>query len=204
MAAREVGGLQVQNQGTVGGNVCNASPAADGTAALMALDASVELLSAEGRRELALSAFVTGPRRTALRADELVSAVLVPLRGEAARSVFLKLGHRRYLVISIAMVGARIALDADGRIGHAAVAVGACSAVAARLPALEARVRGLAPSQLAARCDALVDAEALAPLAPIADVRGSAGYRREAAAQLVVRALAELAAALPGTAGEAR
>jgi CO/xanthine dehydrogenase FAD-binding subunit len=133
-----------------------------------------------------------------------MSAVLVPLRQGAVRSVFLKLGHRRYLVISIAMVGAQVAVGADGRIGHAAVAVGACSAVAARLPALEARVRGLTPAQLAARCDALVDADALAPLTPIADVRGSAGYRRAAAAQLVARALGELALDLPVAAGETR
>ena len=106
-AAREVGGVQIQNCGTVAGNLCNASPAADGVPALLALDASVELASARGRRELSLGDFVLGSRRTACAPDELVTAVLVPKLAADAQSVFLKLGTRRYLVISIAMVGRR-------------------------------------------------------------------------------------------------
>ncbi|MEI7447487.1 MAG: FAD binding domain-containing protein, partial [Burkholderiales bacterium] len=103
-AAVEVGGPQVQNRGTVGGNLCNASPAADGVPALLALGAGVELASVRGRRTLPLEAFVLGPRRTALAVDELLTAVTVPRGTAARRSRFLKLGHRRYLVISIAMV----------------------------------------------------------------------------------------------------
>jgi CO/xanthine dehydrogenase FAD-binding subunit len=193
-AALEVGGLQVQNRGTVGGNLCNASPAADGVPALLALDASVELASLRGTRTLPLADFVLGPRRTALAPDELLVAIRVPRRGAAARSRFLKLGHRRYLVISIAMVAAAVDVDEADRIAWAGVAVGACSAAARRLPAVEEALLGTPRAALpdtAAR--ALRDAAALAPLAPIDDVRGTARYRLDAAATLVARALGGLA-----------
>jgi CO/xanthine dehydrogenase FAD-binding subunit len=189
-AAREVGGVQIQNCGTLAGNLCNASPAADGVPPLLALDAAVELASARGTRALPLGEFLLGSRRTACAADELVTAVLVPRRAPDTRSVFVKLGARRYLVISIAMVAAAVAVDADRRITRAAVAVGACSPVAVRLGSLE---RDLAGRQLAPGIGALVAAAHLAPLAPISDVRGAAAYRRDAAATLVARALERLA-----------
>jgi CO/xanthine dehydrogenase FAD-binding subunit len=189
-AAREVGGLQIQNRGTVAGNLCNASPAADGVPALLALDATVELASARGRRALPLDAFVLGSRRTACALDELVTAVVVPKRIAGARSIFLKLGARRYLVISIAMVAVVLELGTDRTIAGAAVAVGACSAVAQRLGQLE---RDLAGRRLAPGIGALVSDRHLDPLAPISDVRGTAAYRRDAAATLVARALERLA-----------
>lgn len=196
-ASLEIGGPQVQNRGTVGGNLCNASPAADGVPVLLALDARVELASRRGTRELPLDAFVLGPRRTALAADELLVAIRVPVRGPAARSRFLKLGHRRYLVISIAMVAVAVDLDAQERAVSVAVAVGACSAVAQRLPALESRLLGEpigALARVAARALETAADTLLAPLTPIDDVRGSAGYRLDAVATLVPRALQDLAA----------
>src|SRR5215510_6937288 len=84
LAARKVGGVQVQNAGTICGNLCNASPAADGIPVLLALDAAVELASLAGSRRLSVSAFVTGNRQTARRADELVTALLVPKPKHAA------------------------------------------------------------------------------------------------------------------------
>src|SRR4029079_12030657 len=89
-AAREVGGVQIQNAGTVAGNVCNASPAADGMPALLALDAEVELQSVAGSRRLPLDRFVLGSRRTARRPDELVSALHLPARNGTARSAVSK------------------------------------------------------------------------------------------------------------------
>jgi len=188
-AAREVGGVQIQNAGTVAGNVCNASPAADGMPALLALDAEVELQSAAGSRRLPLDRFVLGSRRTARRPDELVSALHLPARNATARSAFSKLGGRRYLVISISMVAAMVELDGAGRVAHAAVAVGSCSAVAQRLPALEARLLG---GNAAALADCVAPDD-LAPLTPIDDVRGSGAYRLDATATLVRRALESLA-----------
>jgi CO/xanthine dehydrogenase FAD-binding subunit len=190
LAAREVGGLQIQNAATVAGNLCNASPAADGVPPLLALDAEVELQSVRGLRRLPLAEFVLGNRRTACSADELVTAVLVPKWGGRGRSTFLKLGARRYLVISIVMVAAVAELHGDGTIARAAVAVGACSAVAQRLARLEQHLVG---RRLSPGIGALVTPEHLAPLAPIADVRGTAAYRLDAAATLVARALERLA-----------
>jgi CO/xanthine dehydrogenase FAD-binding subunit len=189
-AAREVGGVQIQNCGTVAGNLCNASPAADGVPPLLALDAAVELASARGRRVLPLGDFLLGSRKTTCAADELVTAVLVPRCAPDARSVFLKLGARRYLVISIAMVAAVVETRADRTIERAAIAVGACSPVARRLDRLE---RVLAGRRLEAGIGAVVAADHLAPLTPISDVRGTAAYRRDAAATLVARALERLA-----------
>ncbi|MGH6945332.1 MAG: FAD binding domain-containing protein, partial [Geminicoccaceae bacterium] len=152
LAAREVGGLQIQNVGTIGGNLCNASPAADGVPPLLAMDAEVEL-AAEGHLERRpLKGFILGNRKTARTADQLLTAILVP-KPRAARAAghFLKLGARRYLVISIVMVAANLEVD-DGRlIASARIAVGACSPVARRLPEAERALRG-------APCDAGVAA----------------------------------------------
>ena len=188
-AAREVGGRQIQNRGTIGGNLCNASPAADGVPALLALGAEIELVSGAGKRRLALSDFILGPRKTALRADEIASAILIPKAKGAAHSSFVKLGARKYLVISIVMAAGY--LDVVGsRIAEARIAVGSCSPVAQRLPALEAALKGeVAISNLAR----VVKPEHLAPLAPIDDVRASADYREEAALVVVRRLLTELA-----------
>jgi CO/xanthine dehydrogenase FAD-binding subunit len=193
--AVEVGGRQVQNRGTIGGNLCNASPAADGVPALLALDARVELASVAGRRELPLEDFMVGNRRTALRPDELLTAIRVPARAETATSGFVKLGHRRYLVISIAMVGAMLEFDADDRVCAAGIAVGACSAAARRLRALEACLPGLPRAGLAGEVASMLAGDAgemLRPLAPIDDVRGTAAYRLDAVRTLVPRLLASL------------
>jgi len=185
-AARVVGGRQVQVAGTIGGNLCNAPPAADGVPPLLALDAEVELVSRSGMRRLGLSDFILGPRRTALMPWELLAAVVIPERALAGRSAFVKLGARSHLVISIAMVAARVQVRA-GRIVVAALAVGACSAVAVRLPMVEAAVVG-APVDRAG--DRIRAADVAAALSPIDDVRGTAGYRADAAVELLRRAVA--------------
>lgn len=187
MAAREVGSVQIQNAGTVAGNLCNASPAADGVPALMILEAEVELSSTAGVRHLALADFILGNRRTARRPDELLTAIRIPKTSTTGASHFLKLGARRYLVISIAMAAVRIDLAGDGSIVSAAVAVGACSPVARRLGGLEDALTGARPDEIAGRVEACHFEE----LTPIDDVRGSADYRKEAAREIVLRALFE-------------
>jgi CO/xanthine dehydrogenase FAD-binding subunit len=189
-AARTVGGRQVQNRGTLCGNLCNASPAADGIPNLMAMDARVELASIAGVRHVAVGDFVLGNRRTVRRPDELVTAVLVPRPPAAAEGSFLKLGARAYLVISIVMV-AGVFETAGTRIRRARVVVGACSPVAQRLPQLEAVLEGEVRTPDLAR---LVLPEHLAPLTPIDDVRGTAAYRTDAALVLVRRLVSGLAA----------
>lgn len=189
-AAREVGGVQIQNAGTIGGNVCNASPAADGVPALLALDAEVELAAVDGARRLPLREFISGNRRTQRRPEELVTGLFVPRWGPDARSLFRKLGARRYLVISIVMVAACVEAEADGSVSRIGVAVGCCSEVAQRLSKLEAKLLG---RPLTPALADLVRPDDLAPLTPIGDVRGSAEYRRDAVLTLLRRALAELA-----------
>jgi CO/xanthine dehydrogenase FAD-binding subunit len=194
LAAREVGGFQVQNAGTIGGNLCNASPAADGVPPLLAMDAEAELTSIGGVQQLPLSRLILGNRRTALRRDQLLTAIIVqkPEKKRAAGH-FLKLGARRYLVISIVAAAANLELEDDGRVASARIAVGACSPVAQRLPEAERALRG-------APCDrslgSLVQPEHLTSLNPIDDVRASAEYRLDAALTLVRRTVNELAVRL--------
>lgn len=185
-AAREVGSVQIQNRGTVAGNLCNASPAADGVPPLLALDASVELASASQVRRMPLAEFLAGNRKTLRRADEILAAVLVPRRMQDAASAFLKLGARRYLVISISMVAVVVQADESGQVAEARVAVGSCSAKAQRLLELE---RALVGRPVKAGLGAAVEAEHIASLAPIDDVRATAEYRRDASLTLVRRAL---------------
>lgn len=184
-AAIEVGGVQIQNRGTVVGNLCNASPAADGVPALLALDAEVELTSTEGSRTLPVHDFVVGNRRTALRPDEFVSNVIVPKRPERSRSHFLKLGSRRYLVIAIASVAVVVQTDDAGRISDVALAIGACSEVPLRIAALEASLVGLEFGP--AVRDRVLDYP-FTELSPIDDVRATGEYRQRAAKLLSARA----------------
>jgi len=188
-AAREVGGRQIQNAGTIAGNLCNASPAADGMPPLLALDARVELASLAGMRELPLAEFVTGNRRTRRRPDELLTAILVPSPTRPVRSRFVKLGARKYLVISIVMVAGLLEEAENGTVAAARLAVGACSAVARRLPELEAALVG---RRLEARLGGVVAPEHFAGLTPIDDIRAPADYRRDAALILTRRLLAQL------------
>lgn len=185
-AAREVGSVQIQNTGTVAGNLCNASPAADGVPALLALDAEVTLASAAGARSIPLAEFILGNRKTARRPDEILTTIAIPRRLENTSATFLKLGARRYLVISIAMVAANLLTDRNGRITEVLIAVGSCSAKAQRLRELESALLGHVAQPGIAKT---VKPQHLAPLSPIDDVRATAAYRSEAAQVLVGRAL---------------
>ena len=187
-AARQVGGPQIQNVATVAGNLCNASPAADGVPPLLCLEAEVLLQNQSHSRRLPLSEFILGNRRTALAPGEMLTAILVPKSLEQGRSGFIKLGARSSLVISIVMVAGWLDLDDHGRVREARLSVGACSEVARRLPLLEAALRGQAP------IPSLVRPEHFAHLSPLDDHRGTAAYRLDAAATLTGRLLEELAA----------
>lgn len=183
-AAREVGSVQIQNAGTVAGNIVNASPAADGVPPLLTLGAEIEIASAGGRRVVPLERFITGVRQVDLGPGEMVVALHLPELPEGAQGGFSKLGSRAYLVISIVMVAVVIGRDGAGRIDHARVAVGSCSPVARRLPALEAALLGTGG-------DVAVTPAHLEPLSPIDDVRGSGAYRLEAVGELIERAVRE-------------
>jgi len=187
--AREIGAVQTQNTGTVVGNLCNASPASDGMPCLLAFDAEIHLASGEGTRTLPVAEFVTGVRRTGRRADEIVTGISVPIPANPAASGFVKFGARKYMIISIAAVAAVIERGADGTVAAARIAVGSCSPVAQRLPALEAALAGQAMS---AALGDVVRLEHLGALAPISDIRGSAEYRMDAALTLTRRLISDL------------
>lgn len=188
-AAGEIGSIQIQNVASVAGNLCNASPAADGMPALMVLDAEVQLRSQNLTRLLPLQEFIVGNRKTSLRRDEIMTAVRIPKASANGGAAFVKLGARRYLVISIAMAAARVVLDGNGRIARVAIAVGSCSVVAQRLHLLEEALSGQAPDDIAD----IVGDVSLDDLSPIDDVRGSAAYRLSAAREIVTRALIKAA-----------
>jgi CO/xanthine dehydrogenase FAD-binding subunit len=187
-AARRVGGPQIQNVATIVGNLCNASPAADGVPPLLSLEAQVELQSPSAVTLVPLSEFIQGNRRTSLMPGQLVTSILVPKTLQLGRSGFLKLGARSYLVISIVMVAGLLLIDERGRVSKANFSVGACSEVAQRLPLLEAELMGQQPGQ------DMVRPEHFAHLSPLDDHRGTAAYRLDAAATLTSRLLRELSA----------
>ncbi len=187
-AALEVGSVQIQNAGTIAGNLCNASPAADGIPPLLGLDAQVELASAEnGVRLVPLVDFLLGVRKTDLAAGELLTAVVIKDPPAGTVSAFEKLGSRRYLVISICMTAATVSLGPNGRITSGRVAVGACSAVAQRMHRLEQSLIGIRP------IDFDPEPELFSNLSPIDDIRGSADYRLAAVREQCKRVIQRLA-----------
>ena len=184
-AAREVGGLQIQNRATLVGNLCNASPAADGVPPLLCLNATVELASASGKRELPLSGFILGNRKIARHTNELVTAVNIPAhQSHSLNSQFFKLGARKYLVISIVMASGLVSWDEQQQITDCRFAVGACSPVATRIPSLEKDLIGISLDDLAGnpkKIAELIGDHHIETLHPIDDVRADAAYRRDAA-----------------------
>ena len=178
----QVGSRQIQNLGTIGGNLCNASPASDGVPCLLSLDASVELISTNGKRILKLDDFIKGSRNTELKKNEILSAILIPEKAERGHSSFVKLGARKYLVISIAMVACKINLDGD-IISDIAISIGSCSAVARRLGELENTLIGKnVNSDLT---QDIYNFDYKNHISPINDIRGTDAYRLEVAKVLV-------------------
>ncbi len=185
-AGYEVGSIQIQNAATVVGNVCNASPAADGTPVLVALEAEIEIADSTGVSVLPIHKFVLGPRDIALTSAQLVVAIRIPKKPGRAISRFQKLGSRKYLVISFVSVAVVIRVESDV-ITSAGIAVGSCSPVACRLTSLEARIINQPVQQLSS-LNVMVDSD-LAPLTPIDDKRATAEYRLLAAQSLLQRTL---------------
>lgn len=191
-ACRTVGSLQIRNRGTLGGNCITASPAGDSLPALVALEAEMVLLSAAGQRRVRSQEFFTGPGTTVRRRDELLGWLLVPAQERDERSVYLKLGQRNALAISVASVAVRLipAREAgDWVCARALVAFGALAPTVVRGHRVEAALAG---KRLDASTIERASALARVEVSPITDIRGSAEYRREMAAVLVRQALCAL------------
>lgn len=186
-AARSVGGVQTRQRGTVGGNLVHASPAADVTLALLALEAQVTLRSRRGERQLPLADFLTGPGQTARRDDELLTEIAFALPGPASGSAFRKLGKRSAMIIAVVGVATVLVLE-DGLIHEARIALGSVAPTVIRAPEAEALLRGQPPGEaLFRQAGEIARQEAR----PIDDFRASAEYRRRMVAVLIRRALEE-------------
>jgi len=186
-AATSLGGPQTRVRGTLGGNLANASPAADVGTALVGLDAAITLVSSAGERRLPLRDFFTGPGMTVLQPAELIKEVAFRPVADLAGGAFLKMGLRRSLAIAVVNVGVTVRLDGD-RIGEAIIAIGAAAPTIVRAEAAEAVLVGAKPTPAV-----MQQAGELAALAirPIDDLRATAAYRRAISPVLVRRALTE-------------
>ena len=186
--SKQVGSIQIQNSGTIGGNLCNASPAADGVPCLLSLNASIELSSKSHSRTLKLENFINGSRDTEIKDNEILTSILIPLKNEKGFSAFAKLGARKYLVISIAMVACRLEVE-NNIITDVAITIGSCSAVAKRLNSLETLLIGRSiNSDLVNEIYKFKFSDFISP---IDDIRGTGSYRNEAAKVLVKKAFIE-------------
>ncbi|HEX2798856.1 MAG TPA: FAD binding domain-containing protein [Thermoanaerobaculia bacterium] len=179
--AREVGAIQIQARGTLGGNLATASPAADGAAALMALDADVVLASVHGERRVPLTQFFTGYRATRRAEDEVIVRVEFVLPRTGAHQAWRKVGTRAAQAISKVALAAVAELE-RGRGGRAGFGMASVAPVTASLPTVRALV--LAPS-LASVSDEELDAATRHDIAPIDDIRSTAAYRAHVASALV-------------------
>ena len=189
-AAASIGAAQIQNRGTLGGNIANASPAGDTLPVLLAVDARFVLGSVRGEREVPAKAFWTGYRRTAMAPDELVLKIVIPLLQDR-RASFRKVGTRRAQSISkvvMAVAWRNDAIDGSGPWHDVRVALGSVAPTPIRASRTEAVLEGAAPTADVA--DAAADALA-GELVPIDDVRSTAGYRRLAAARILHRCIRE-------------
>jgi|CXWL01.1.fsa_nt_gi CO/xanthine dehydrogenase FAD-binding subunit len=189
-AAAQIGGWQIQNRATLGGNVVNASPAGDALPVLLALDATAVVASTAGERRIPYDAFHVGYRRTALAVGELLVRLEIPVPPAGSQQAFRKVGTRAAQAISKLSV-AILGRVQDGRIAELRLAAGSVAATPIRLRAAEAGARGR-PADTATA--ALAGQLAAAEVTPIDDVRSTAEYRRYALERVVRRLLLDLAA----------
>lgn len=188
-AAHAIGAVQTRNLGTLGGNLASGVPSMDSGPALVALDADVVIAGPAGERELPLSAFFVGPRRTALGPCELLKEIIVPAASLGKPARFLKFGLRKGQ--ALALVNAAVSLRADGdapRFTDVRIALGAVAPTVMRASAAEAHLEGRAVTPVAMAEAARI---AAGEARPIDDFRASAGYRRELVTVLVQRALSQ-------------
>ncbi|MFI4888493.1 MAG: FAD binding domain-containing protein, partial [Burkholderiales bacterium] len=184
----EVGAPQIRTRGTLAGNIVTASPANDTIAPLFALGAKVVLRSERGERTVDIEEFFTGFRSTAMESDELVAQIRVRATNANERSVFLKLGLRRAQAISVIALAAKASFDGT-IVTEVRIAIGCVAPTIVRVPKAEAFLKG---KRLDDATIARAAAIATDEVRPIADVRGSAEYRKETVESYVAQALERL------------
>jgi xanthine dehydrogenase small subunit len=187
-SAREVGALQIQARGTVGGNIATSSPVGDTLPVWLALEAEIELAGASGTRRVPYTSFCTGYRQTALAGDELIAAIHIPPRPAGLVQFWRKVGTRRAQSISKVMVAAAARVE-DGRVADVRLALGAVADRPIRAAAAEAAATARAPAEAAEAARAALATE----ITPIDDVRSRADYRLAVAENVVARFFLSLA-----------
>jgi CO/xanthine dehydrogenase FAD-binding subunit len=188
-ACRQFAGPPIRNRATLGGNIINASPAADLVPPLMAYDAKIVLTSVSGDRVLYLKEFFTGPGQSVIQPDEILTEIRLPLLPPDSAASFIKLGQRRSMAISIVNLCARLSLSADGTVASARIVLGAVAPTVLHAAKAEALLSGKKICAELIRQAAGVAAE---EISPITDVRASASYRKRMTTVLVRRALMEI------------
>jgi CO/xanthine dehydrogenase FAD-binding subunit len=185
-AAASVGCNQTRHRGTLGGNIANASPAADTVPALLAFDAQVRLLRKDYERAMPLQEFLVGPGKTRLASGELIHSVTFSRLSGAWGAAFQKLGKRNGMAISVVSVVAAVVLDSSDMVRDVRVALGSVAPTVVRSPKAEKMLIGreASPGVIQDAANAVV-----ADISPISDVRSTAEYRRHAACILTRRAL---------------
>ena len=181
-AASETGGLAIQNRGTLGGNIINASPAADSPPALLAYDAEIELVSRNGSRWIAYDGFHTGYKQMNMRDDELLSRIRLPRTTSELKHYYRKVGTRKAQAISKVCLAA-VAEVEDGRIATMRIALGSVAPIVLRCKQTEDAVRA---KELNDETIARARETLMREITPIDDVRSTAGYRLRVAANLLV------------------
>lgn len=188
-AARETGSIAIQNRGTLGGNIANASPAADSPPALLVYDAELELVSERGTRRVAYRTFHTGYKQLDMRADELLARILLPRTTGGLKTYYRKVGTRKAQAISKICFATGARLASDGRVNDVRIALGSVAPTVVRCTRTEDLLRGqtLDEATIKAACASLAQ-----EIVPIDDMRSTAQYRLRVAANLLTNFLSTL------------
>lgn len=185
-AAGKMAAPPVRSLATLGGNICNASPAGDTICALLALGAEVELRSSRGKRALPLEDVFTGPGKTVLKPGEMLTEIRIRPTGRNEGSAYAKVGRRQALTLAVLNAAARVKLDAKGACVDVRIAIGSAAPTPVRAVKAEGMLRGKPFTQEAV---ARAAEAAVAEIKPIDDVHGTAWYRRQLTRVLVARVL---------------
>jgi len=186
-ACSQVGAIQIQNLGTVGGNICNASPAADAAPPLLLMDALLTLASSRGERRVPIQEFFLGPRQTILEPDEILKEIFLPRVAGRRGATYLKLGRREAMEIAIVGIGAAVHLNgSDQVVSECRIAMGSVAPTPVRARPAELLVNNKEMTKELIDEVAAVAAEAARP---ISDVRASAEYRLDMIRVLCRRAI---------------
>ena len=185
-----IGGVQVRNLGTLGGNICNASPASDASIALTALEVTLEVTGCQGKRTIPIEKFFLGPGATALQGDEIMTEIRIKKQGKNTKGIFLKLGIKKAMQIGIVTVAVDLNMGPHPhKVKEVRIALGSVAPIPVRALKAEETLQG---NPLNEEFIKKASEDAILNISPITDIRGTAEYRREMVKVLVRRALRQI------------